>query len=95
MVALSIREAMTNIVKHSRAKRCTLQLETMDNHYWVTITDDGVGLVNQKSGNGIQSMNERMQALHGTFIVTDSPTGGTVVSMKLPLRRQGKEDPAL
>lgn len=91
MLSLSVREAVTNIIKHSQAKRCTIKLDLDDNHYCVDITDDGVGFVKQESGNGIPSMNERMQALHGTFLINSSPEGGTIVSMKLPLRQQGKE----
>ncbi|WP_374016721.1 sensor histidine kinase [Paenibacillus thiaminolyticus] len=94
MIALAVREAATNIVKHSQAKQCTIRLETVDNLYCVSITDDGVGLLPIATGNGIQSMKERMQALHGTFTVGSSPGGGTSISMQLPLRQLGKESPA-
>lgn len=94
MIALAVREATTNIVKHSQAKQCTIKLETVDNLYCVSITDDGVGLLDQAIGNGIQSMKERMQALHGTFTVDSSPGGGTAIAMQLPLRQPGKESTA-
>ncbi|BFH17995.1 sensor histidine kinase [Paenibacillus melissococcoides] len=94
MIALAVREAATNIIKHSQAKQCTIRLETVDNLYCVSITDDGVGLLPSATGNGIQSMKERMQALHGTFTVDSSPGGGTAISMQLPLRQHGKESPA-
>ena len=44
MLALCVREAMTNIIKHSRAKRCTVKLETKDHAFGIHIADDGVGL---------------------------------------------------
>lgn len=91
MLSLSVREAVTNIIKHSQAQRCMIKLHLEDNHYCVEIADDGVGLVKRDNGNGIPSMSERMQALDGTFLINSSPEGGTVVSMKLPLRQQGKE----
>ncbi|BFH71615.1 MAG: sensor histidine kinase [Paenibacillus dendritiformis] len=94
MIALAVREAATNIVKHSQAKKCTIRLETMNNLYCVSITDDGVGLLPSGTGHGIQSMKERLQALHGTFTVDSSPGRGTVISMQLPLRQHGKENPA-
>ncbi|CAH0119729.1 Sensor histidine kinase DesK [Paenibacillus sp. CECT 9249] len=94
MIALSVREAVTNIVKHSRASQCTIKLETVDRCYCIDITDNGVGPAEQASGNGIASMNERMQALHGTLAVNHAPGGGTAIAMKLPLRRQGKENSA-
>lgn len=94
MIALSVREAMTNIVKHSQAKRCSVTLATVGHIYCVNITDDGVGLVEGKLGNGIQSMKERMQALHGTVMVSSSPHGGTTISLKLPLHHHRKGNPA-
>ncbi|MEH7355825.1 sensor histidine kinase [Neobacillus drentensis] len=87
MIALCIREAMTNIIKHSKAKRCTIQFEIIDQIYFIQIKDDGIGLVKVEGGNGIQSMKERMQALQGTAAVNNSPSGGTHVSIKLPVRQ--------
>ncbi|CAM3676096.1 sensor histidine kinase [Marinicrinis lubricantis] len=91
MLALSIREAVTNIIRHSQARRCQFTFQIEGNEYVVHISDDGVGTVTEQPGNGIQSMRERMQTLHGTLKVTFSPDGGTTVMMRLPLRQQGKE----
>lgn len=73
MISLCVREAMTNIIKHSKAKRCTIQFEIIDHIYFIQIMDDGIGLVKVERGNGIQSMKERMQALQGTAAVNNSP----------------------
>jgi two-component system sensor histidine kinase DesK len=91
MLALSVREAITNIIKHSQAKQCSIRMETGENYFCVTIIDDGVGLVKKEGGNGIQSMRERMEALHGSLLIHPSPGQGTAVSLKLPIRQQGKE----
>ena len=87
MVALCVRESITNIIKHSKAKRCTIQLEITEQSYFIYIMDDGIGLDNAESGNGIQSMKERMQTLHGTASVNHLSSGGTQVTLKLPVRQ--------
>ncbi|MDL1163072.1 sensor histidine kinase [Yersinia pestis] len=92
MLALCIREAMTNIIKHSRAKRCTIRLETKDHVYGIHIADDGIGFTGQGEGNGIPSIMERMKTLGGSSAIAPSPEEGTRVSLKLPLRRHEKED---
>lgn len=92
MLALCVREAMTNIIKHSRAKRCTIRLETKDHAFGIQIADDGVGLAGNGDGNGIPSIMERMKTLGGSFAIAPSPEGGTRVSLNLPLRRHEKED---
>lgn len=94
MLALSVREAVTNIIKHSRAKRCNMEIVTLDHALYIHILDDGVGLENQGGGNGFQSMQERMQALAGSATIENGPYGGTLVILKLPLYREGEGEPA-
>ncbi len=94
MLALCVREAMTNMIKHSRAKRCTIQIEANDNAYQINIVDDGIGITQPDGGNGIPSMKERMKMLGGAFTIAASPTGGTALSLMLPLRQHKKEDPS-
>ncbi|MGG1880092.1 sensor histidine kinase [Paenibacillus cisolokensis] len=92
MLALCVREATTNIIKHSQAKHCFIRIDTAGDHIHVTIADDGVGLGGRNSGNGISSMMERMKSLQGSLTVDDAEGGGTVVSLLLPFRQQEKED---
>lgn len=94
MMALSMREAITNTIKHSQALHCTIRLQVVDSRYTIYITDDGVGLNQKEGGNGILSMKERMQALNGTLTVEYSSTGGTAVTMMLPLHQLRKESAA-
>ena len=94
MMALSVREAITNTIKHSHAQHCTIRLQIINNRYTIHITDDGVGLSHMEGGNGILSMKERMHALNGTLTVGCSPAGGTAVAMMLPLHHLGKESAA-
>jgi two-component system, NarL family, sensor histidine kinase DesK len=44
MLALSIREAFTNTIRHSRSRTCTLYMNRKNGTYEVKIVDDGVGM---------------------------------------------------
>lgn len=93
MLALCVREAMTNIIKHSQAKRCTLTLEFNEQACQIHIADDGVGIRGRSSGgNGIPSIMERMKALGGSFVIAPLPETGTSLTLKLPLHPHHKED---
>lgn len=67
VVALAVREAVTNIVRHARASRCTLSLSREDGHAVLRVHDDG-RLRNTdelRRGNGLAGMQERVAALGG------------------------------
>nr|WP_053583577.1 sensor histidine kinase [Lysinibacillus contaminans] len=91
MLALCLREATTNLIKHSQAKNCIVEIDCIDHIYCLKISDDGVGLVNQGLGNGISSMKERMSALQGTASIKNIATGGTIVTFKLSIQHSRKE----
>lgn len=103
MLALSVREAFTNILKHSQAETCHVTTELTDGWYHVHIVDDGVGLAQQETeGNGLASMRERMRLLQGRVQLTASTHGGVAVTLSVPLsegelsdspnNREGMED---
>jgi two-component system NarL family sensor kinase len=79
-------EALTNVVRHSHAGSCRLEIR-MDGALHLSITDDGVGLgaVDARHGVGLTSMRVRAEELGGDCTVT-SPNGrGTVVAAALPI----------
>ncbi|MGG1592383.1 sensor histidine kinase [Terribacillus saccharophilus] len=85
MIALTIREAMTNIMKHSKANQCIVRLMAFDNAFSIQIIDNGIGLRDKGPGNGIQSMKERMEVVQGTAEVANGSSGGTSVTLILPI----------
>ncbi|AXI10993.1 sensor histidine kinase [Oceanobacillus zhaokaii] len=95
MIALSIREAMTNIIKHSKASQCTLKFEIIDNMFNIQIIDNGIGLKRKEIGNGIQSMKERMSAVQGTAMIKGLSSGGTNVTLSLPIFQMERGNLAL
>jgi signal transduction histidine kinase len=80
------QEAMTNVVHHAQAMRCTVRLICTDADVLVEVRDNGRGLPqNYQTGVGLQAMKERATELNGEFFVDLLPDGGTRVQAKLPL----------
>ncbi len=81
-LAFILREAITNVVRHSNAKTCFVSLEQRNQTVMLEIYDDAQ--LELKPGNGIGGMRERVKALAGEFaLVTLSGKRG--ISVKLPI----------
>lgn len=79
-------EAMTNVVRHSGATRCRVELE-LDGTLGLTVSDNGHGTsVPIGSGVGWTSMVERAAELGGSCTIASRAEGGVVVRAVLPLR---------
>jgi len=83
-------EALTNIIRHARAKHCTIRFTTTGNGraniLQIEIVDDGIGLPRElRAGVGLRSMRERAEELGGTLTIEPMPRGGTRVTAMLPL----------
>ena len=65
VVALALREAVTNVVRHSRATRCTILMRTLKGRFELEVTDNGRGLVAEE-GSGLTGMRERLSSLGGS-----------------------------
>lgn len=78
------REAMTNIVKHSGAKKVTVVMDVSPGRLLLSIKDDGTGLGELKSkGRGLSNMKSRAEEIGGRLTIT--PGKGAVVTFELPL----------
>ncbi|MCY9261664.1 sensor histidine kinase [Bacillus haynesii] len=92
IVSMCIREAATNIVKHSRATHCTISISQTDEKISIAIKDDGMGMNQQTPfGNGLRGMKERLALIDGALDV--STHNGTVLSITVPIvkKAEGKE----
>ncbi|HEY4640148.1 MAG TPA: sensor histidine kinase [Thermoanaerobaculia bacterium] len=81
VIALAIREAVTNIVRHAHATQCRIALTPLDNTYALTITDNGRG-GSVEFGSGLSGMRERIETLGGTLTLDGS--NGTTVTITMP-----------
>jgi two-component system, NarL family, sensor histidine kinase DesK len=82
VLALAIREAVTNIVRHARARHCEITLAHREGACAATIRDDGVG-GDISPGTGLTGMRERVEALGGTLLSDGSR--GMTVTITLPV----------
>ncbi len=82
VVALVLREAVTNVVRHAEARNCHLRLAPQNGNCLLEIRDDGRGGT-QIEGNGLRGMRERIEALGGTFV--RDTQAGTRLMIQFPL----------
>jgi two-component system sensor histidine kinase DesK len=74
VLALAVREGTTNVVKHSRASRCSISLTREDDVRTLSISDNGAWR-NAPYGSGLSGMRERVEAIGGGLsIERDSGT---------------------
>ncbi len=82
VLALAIREAVTNVVRHAGASTCRLYIGSESNECRFEISDDGLG-TRSVDGLGLTGMRERIEAIGGTF--AREAAGGTRLVVTLPL----------
>jgi two-component system sensor histidine kinase DesK len=82
ILALALREGVTNVVRHSGASHCTIELRRIDGEIRVIVSDDGRGGA-QSDGAGISGMRERITAIGGRVVRDGSR--GTTLTITLPL----------
>lgn len=68
------QEALNNISKHAHASEISLRIK-IDSQIHLYIQDDGIGMIKEakKKGFGLTGMQERIEALGGSFIVESPP----------------------
>lgn len=89
MLALALREAFTNIVRHSQATQCLVTLQVVGDWVHLIIEDDGIGLSGGATqGHGLASIRERLHSLQGQAEIGPSPAGGVKVHLSLPIGRE-------
>lgn len=85
-----VQEALTNAVKHGKARRAVIEINESDSEVHVTVRDDGQGFdpAAHTSGFGLLGMRERVQLLEGVFQIQSSASGGTTINATLPAYRR-------
>lgn len=84
------KEALSNILKHARATRVTVELACLDRELRLSVMDDGRGFVSESlpsshGGFGLFGMRRRAERLGGRLVVESRPERGTKVVAHLPL----------
>ena len=82
VLALALREAVTNVVRHAQARTCNVTLSRRDSLCTLEVADDGRG-PSGPEGNGLRGMRERLQEVGGSLRLLTS--NGTRLIIDLPL----------
>jgi two-component system sensor histidine kinase DesK len=81
VLALVMREAVTNILRHSKATECNLRLAQANGCCTLEIADNGCGST-EVEGEGLKGMRQRVEMLGGSLRRTTSP--GTTLVVTVP-----------
>lgn len=90
-LAMTVREAATNIQRHARAGRARVRFGVEDGEAVLRVADDGRGgaIV---PGNGLTGMRERIEAMRGRLRV-ESGKDGTRIEARVPLAANDDDPP--
>jgi PAS domain S-box-containing protein len=84
----ALQESLTNIARHSGAKRAWVMLALRDARLCMEIEDDGRGIaledIAKPRSLGLKGMRERVHYLGGTLDIERAPRGGTRVKLSVP-----------
>lgn len=94
-----LREAVSNIIKHSGASHCKVRCAIADGQFGMNIQDNGKGIPMELDGkldrgHGMSSMKHRAKQMQGQCLVESGPGYGTVIRLTLPLGADAHAAPA-
>jgi two-component system, NarL family, sensor histidine kinase DesK len=88
VIAWTVREGVTNVMRHSQARHCAIRIVHQDDHATVEVVDDGRGGT-PDAGSGLDGLAERVRARGGTMTAEPLPHEGFRLRVTLPLPPMG------
>ena len=81
-----LREAVSNVIKHSRATTCEVRCRVVAHALEITVRDNGAGFsADLQRGQGMSTMKRRAKKIDGQCLVESRPGVGVVISLTAPL----------
>lgn len=80
-----LREALSNVARHSGAERVEVLVTAGEGRLQVRVADDGVGIGEGPAGSGMGNMRSRADQLGGSLKIASRQPRGTVVTWSVPL----------
>ncbi|HEV2141084.1 MAG TPA: sensor histidine kinase, partial [Candidatus Dormibacteraeota bacterium] len=84
VLAWCLREAVTNVVRHSGARKCEVHLALVDGSANLEVADDGHGATSLNGGSGLVGMRERVALVGGSVKLGAENGGGLHVRVSVP-----------
>ncbi|MCM3629567.1 sensor histidine kinase [Paenibacillus glycanilyticus] len=94
MLGMCLREAVTNVVKHSEARQCVIEWAMTPDQYRLAIRDNGIGCDKTDKGpahNGLRGMQERLNLVDGKLGFEASKGAGTCLTIIVPRVRSSSK----
>jgi signal transduction histidine kinase len=79
-----VAELLTNVAKHSGARRAAVDVERDGDVLRIRVTDQGRGGATARPGGGLAGLVERVRTVDGRLTLTSPPGGPTVATVELP-----------
>jgi two-component system sensor histidine kinase DesK len=92
LAAWVVREGVTNVVRHSAARSCSIRVSLLPQALLVTVADDGApggSPITNGSGSGLAGLRERAAAHGGIVAAGPVAGGGFALEVQVPLDGQG------
>ncbi len=75
-----VREAISNVIRHARAKAVEAAILRSGGAIQISISDDGRGFVGRPDGSGLGGMKERLELMGGRLTIQSTARGTTVLA---------------
>ncbi|MES1046120.1 sensor histidine kinase [Heyndrickxia oleronia] len=94
IISMCLKEAVTNVVKHSKAKNCSITIQSTTDSLRFIVKDDGIGLNNKnENGNGLKGMEERLSLIDGILLLSHQK--GTSLELQIPIIKKLEKEGAV
>jgi signal transduction histidine kinase len=92
-INMSVKEALHNAIKHSKATEVTIRMTFTDGVLDISIHDDGAGFqpADKVGGHGLNNMKQRLANIGGKCFIESSPGQGTTVRIRLTIPPDGDQ----
>ncbi|WP_051250684.1 sensor histidine kinase [Paenibacillus harenae] len=89
ILGMCLRECVTNVIKHSGADKCSVNLCEAPGVYMLHVQDNGIGMTKndnrlEQFGNGLLGMKERLLLIEGKLELASDQAWGTKVTITVP-----------
>ena len=95
VLSWTVREGVTNVIRHSRAHQCTIRITRNADEISIEVIDDGVGksIMNssENEGNGLRGLSERVETLGGRCETSPGEGRGFLLAVSVPLAQQNHD----
>lgn len=92
VIFYTIQEALTNILRHAKASKASVEIYIESLSISILIKDDGVGSESIDFGFGLNTMRQRVCALGGELTVSSAPNCGYTLRIRLPIMQEAEVD---